>query len=48
MEDNSVKKGLAEKNIEILKEGEICQFERLYFVRLEKKGISYKFVYLHK
>ena len=31
-----------------LKEGEICQFERLYFVRLEKKGASYKFVYLHK
>lgn len=43
-----VVKGVAEKNIEIMKEGEICQFERLYFARLEKKGLVYKFVYLHR
>ena len=48
MDDGSVKKGVCEKNIEILKEGEVCQFERLFFAKLEKKDNNYRFVYLHK
>lgn len=45
MDDGSVKKGFAEKTINVLKKKEICQFERNFFVRMESKG---KFIYLHK
>ncbi|MBW2977886.1 glutamate--tRNA ligase [Candidatus Woesearchaeota archaeon] len=37
MPDKSLRKGLAEKDISKLKEGDICQFEREGFVRLDKK-----------
>ncbi len=39
-------KGYAEKNIENLKSGEIIQFERFGFCRMDaKKGNKYVFVY---
>ena len=37
MTDGSIKEGLAEPEIQNLKEGEIIQFERFGFVRLNKK-----------
>ena len=37
MPDKTIVKGLAEKGIKKLKVGEVCQFERLEFVRLDKK-----------
>ena len=37
MPDGSIKKGFAEKRVELLKEGTIVQFERFGFCRLDKK-----------
>ena len=37
MPDNKLVKGLGEKTLNNLKEGEVCQFERYGFVRLDKK-----------
>jgi len=37
MPDKSLKKGLAEKDVSKLKQGDICQFERQGFVRLDNK-----------
>lgn len=48
MEDGSVKKGLGESNLKDLKIGEVIQFERNFFVKLEEKGELYKFIYCHK
>ncbi len=49
MPDGSVKEGLVEKSLEHLKEGEIIQFERFGFCRLDKKGKrKYKFWFAHK
>ena len=45
MDDGSVKKGVAEKTINVLKKDEICQFERNFFV---KKEGECKFIYLHR
>lgn len=38
MPDKSIKKGLAEINVNKLKEGEVIQFERFGFCRLDKKS----------
>ena len=38
MTDSSVKKGLGEPSLSKLKEGEIIQFERFGFCRLDKKS----------
>lgn len=49
MTDGSIKKGLAEPEIKNLKEGEIIQFERFGFVKLNKKDKEkYKFFFTHK
>jgi len=48
MDDGKVKKGLAEKTIKKLKIGEIIQFERFGFCRLNKKGSKYVFYFAHK
>ena len=45
MDDGSIKKGVAEKTINVLKKDEICQFERNYFIKKEGEG---RFIYLHK
>jgi glutamyl-tRNA synthetase len=48
MPDGEMEKGFAEKNAENLKVGDIIQFERFGFVRLEKKDKDkLKFVYTH-
>lgn len=49
MPDNSVKTGLGEHEISSMKVGEVCQFERFGFVRLDKieKG-SYQFWFTHR
>ena len=48
MDDGKIKKGLAESNIKKLKVGEIIQFERFGFCRLDKKGKVYVFYFAHK
>jgi glutamyl-tRNA synthetase len=49
MDDASVLNGLLEKNASKLKLNEICQFERTFFVKLDKKTkTSYTFYFLHK
>lgn len=49
MPDGSIVKGLAEKAIEKLKEGEIIQFERFGFCRVDKKSKKgIEFCYTHK
>jgi len=48
MNDGSIKKGLCEPAIENIKVGEIVQFVRNFFVRLEEKGEVYKFIYCQK
>ncbi len=48
MPNGDVKKGLAEKNVKKLKEGEIIQFERFGFCRLDKKGDKYVFWFAHR
>jgi len=48
MPDGSIKEGISEQNISDLKIGEIIQFERNFFVRLEEKGEKYKFIFCHK
>jgi len=49
MPDKSIVKGLGEPALSELKVGEIIQFERRYFARLdEKKGNTLIFWYLHK
>jgi glutamyl-tRNA synthetase len=48
MEDSSIKKGLGESNLKDLKIGEIIQFERNFFARLEEKGEKYKFIFCHR
>ncbi|MBW2982154.1 glutamate--tRNA ligase [Candidatus Woesearchaeota archaeon] len=37
MPDNTFKKGVAEKSVKRLKPGDLCQFERIGFVRLDQK-----------
>ncbi|MDI6738138.1 MAG: glutamate--tRNA ligase [Nanoarchaeota archaeon] len=49
MDDGSVKKGLAEKGVKHLKEGEVIQFERFGFCRFDRKeGGKYIFWLTHK
>lgn len=49
MPDNTKLKGLGEHKLKDLKEGEIIQFERAFFVRLDKKQKNkLEFWYLHK
>ena len=49
MPDKSVVKGLAEKDVKKLKVGDICQFERKFFARLdEKEKTKLKFWFSHK
>lgn len=48
MPDGSVVKGLAEPNVKKLKVGDIIQFERFGFVRLDKKGRVLLFCFGHK
>ncbi|MEA1994269.1 MAG: glutamate--tRNA ligase [Euryarchaeota archaeon] len=40
--------GIAEKTVEFLDEGDIIQFERFGFCRLDKKGKVYRFVFTHR
>ncbi|RLF94684.1 glutamate--tRNA ligase, partial [Thermococci archaeon] len=40
--------GVAEKNIESLCIGEIIQFERFGFCRLDEKNKVYKFIFTHR
>jgi glutamyl-tRNA synthetase len=47
MGDAKVKAGYAEKTIEELSEGDIIQFTRFGFCRLDKKGKDYVFWYTH-
>lgn len=47
MDTGRSKIGVAESNISSLKEGDIIQFERMFFARLIEKGEQYKFYYLH-
>jgi len=48
MPDKTVVKGLAEKGVNDLKEGELCQFERKFFVKLDKKEkTKLKFWFTH-
>ncbi|MFH1641649.1 MAG: glutamate--tRNA ligase [Nanoarchaeota archaeon] len=48
MPDKVVKKGIAEQNISKIKEGDVIQFERFGFCRLDKKGDPLKFWFSHK
>jgi len=49
MPDGKTEKGLSESNIKNLKEGEIIQFERFGFCRLDKKSKDkYLFYFTHK
>ncbi|MFH1456062.1 MAG: glutamate--tRNA ligase [archaeon] len=49
MPDNTIKSGVAEQGIRKLKEGEIIQFERFGFCRLDKNEKNlYKFWFAHK
>ncbi len=48
MPDASIVKGLAEEGIKNLSEGEVIQFERFGFCRLDKKGDIFKFWFGHK
>lgn len=49
MPDKSITEGLVEKDIKKLKTGEICQFERLMFTRLDKKEkTKLKFWFTHR
>ena len=48
MDDASILKGIAESGITKLKVGDIIQFERFGFVKLEEKGKIFKFIFSHK
>jgi glutamyl-tRNA synthetase len=48
MPDASIVKGLAEESIKNLSEGEVIQFERFGFCRLDRKGDVFKFWFAHK
>jgi|TARA_Y100000034_G_scaffold54516_1_gene66810 glutamyl-tRNA synthetase len=48
MDGGEIVKGLAEKDVKKLKIGDIIQFERFGFVRLDKKGKVLKFIFTHK
>jgi len=49
MNDNTITKGLAEKTIKKIKIGELIQFERFGFCRLDKKTKDkYTFYFTHK
>ena len=49
MPDKSIVKGLAENSVKKLKTGEVCQFERKFFARLDKKEkTKFKFWYTHQ
>jgi glutamyl-tRNA synthetase len=48
MNDGSSITGLCESSVENLEVGEIVQFVRNFFVKLEKKGDVYKFIYCQK
>lgn len=48
MDDNTIKKGKAEKNINMIKVDDIIQFERFGFCRLDSiEGNVYKFYFTH-
>lgn len=47
MNDGKIVKGLGENNLKNVKIGDVIQFERFGFVRLEKKDKKYLFVYCH-
>jgi hypothetical protein len=49
MPDNKVVKGIAETNIRYIETGEVVQFERFGFCRLDvKKANKCTFYYTHK
>jgi len=48
MTDNSVRKGLVEKNISKVKIGDVVQFQRFGFCRLDSKGKTYRFYFGHR
>jgi len=48
MPDGKVVKGLGEPMLKHVKEGEVVQFERIGFVRLDKKGKKLVFWYAHR
>lgn len=48
MPDNKIKNGFGETGLKNLKVGDICQFERFGFVRLDSKDKKLKFWYAHK
>jgi len=48
MPNADVRHGFAEKTVKHLKEGDIIQFERFGFCRLDKKGDKFVFYYTHK
>ncbi|MAG52462.1 MAG: glutamate--tRNA ligase [Nanoarchaeota archaeon] len=47
MENNKLKKGLAEESIKKVKEGEIIQAERFSFLKLENRE-KMRFIYIHR
>ncbi len=48
MPDKEIIKGIAENNIQSLEEGEVIQFERFGFCRLDKKADIFKFWFTHR
>ena len=48
MDDGTAKLGLGEPTLTKLKQGDIIQFERMFFARfIQEKDSTYKFLYLH-
>jgi len=48
MRDGSLKNGLGESSLKNVDIGEVVQFERNFFAKLEEKGEKYKFIFCHK
>ena len=48
MDDNKIKKGLAEEGIKKLKIGDVIQFERNFFCCLQEKNNKFVFWFTHR